>query len=220
MKKQLTALLLALCLILALSACGKAPVPSESAEVLPSQSAGEQNDDAAAAAAEPGRQDGERFEAVIVLEGMEETVLYEHVVNEALGFAMDYDCESFVRTSGSDRERFSSVWEDAADPQDYLELSFRSGDPDTVAEAVRAELAPVYELYETTRDLDGAGEVLYIEASVLKGTNNMADTLRLVYIIPAGDGCLVAEEHLVAEASEGFGRRFAYMLDTLTLLGG
>ena len=37
------------------------------------------------------RQDGERFEGVIILEGMEETVRYEHVRNDTVGFEMDYD---------------------------------------------------------------------------------------------------------------------------------
>ena len=50
-----------------------------------------------------GRQDGERFESVIILEGMEETVKYEHVRNSAIGFEMDYDYESLVRRSEADR---------------------------------------------------------------------------------------------------------------------
>ena len=58
-----------------------------------------------------GRQDGERFESVIILEGMEETVKYEHVRNSAIGFEMDYDYESLVRCSEADRECFVSVYD-------------------------------------------------------------------------------------------------------------
>lgn len=169
-------------------------------------------------AVEISRQDGERFEAVIMIEGMEETVQYEHIVNEALGFEMDYDYELFERRSEADRERFVSVWDDAANPENYLELTYRAEDADTVAAAVREELSQTYDLTEVTRELEHAGSCLYIEASVVKGTNNMAEQMQRVYIIPASDGCIVATEHLAIEASEGFGRRFAYMLNTLAVI--
>ena len=168
--------------------------------------------------AEAGRQDGERFEEVIILEGMEETVHYEHVRNQALGFEMDYDYESLVRSSETDRERFVSIWDNAANPENYLELRYRTEDAETVAAAVREELSQTYDLLEESRELKRAGSCLYIEASVLKGTGRMADRLQLVYIIPTPDGCLVAAEHVSAEAAEGFGRRFSYMLNTLAVI--
>ena len=84
-----------------------------------------------------------------------------------------------------------------------------------MASSVREALSQEYELLESTRELGLAGSCLRIEASVIKGTNNMADQLQAVYIIPADDGCRVATAHYAAEASEGFGRRFGYMLDTL-----
>ncbi len=165
-----------------------------------------------------GRQDGERFEAVIMLEGMEEKVQYEHLRNAALGFEMDYDYENFQRLSEADRECFLSIWDDAAKPENYLEVTCRAEDADTVAADLREALSRDYELLEGARELEGAGSCIRIEASVIKGTNNMADQLQVVYIIPAKDGCLVATEHFSVEASEGFGRRFSYMLNTLTVL--
>ena len=54
------------------------------------------------AVADTGRKDGERFEDVILLEGDEETVQYEHVKNEEIGFELDFEYESFHRMSGSD----------------------------------------------------------------------------------------------------------------------
>ena len=68
------------------------------------------------------------------------------------------------------------------------------------------------------RELDRAGSCIYIEASVLKGTNTMADQIRVVYIIPAPDGCFVATAHFASEAAEGFARRFSYMLQTLSVI--
>lgn len=168
--------------------------------------------------AEVRRQDGERFEAVIILEGMEETVPYEHIKSGTIGFEMDYDYESFVRYSGSDRERFVSTWDDPDNPENYLELSFRAEGVDTVAASVREALSQEYELYEESRELDHAGKCVYIEASAIKNTNQMAERLQTVYIIPASDGCVVATAHFSIEAAEGFGRRFSYMVNTLALM--
>ena len=172
----------------------------------------------ASAAAEPARADGERFETVIILEGMDETVQYEHIRSEALGFEMDYDYESFIRRSEADRELFISVWDDPQDPENYLEVTYRAEDVEAVAASVRETLSQEYDLLESTRDLDRAGECIYIEASVIKGTDNMADQLQAVYIIPAPNGSFVAAAHFAAEAAEGFGRRFSCMLNTLALI--
>ena len=164
------------------------------------------------------REDGERFEAVIILEGMEETVQYEHIVNRTLGFEMDYDYESFERYSDPNQECFLSVWDGPGNPENFLEVSCRAEDAETVAAAVREELSGEYELTEGARELDRAGECIYIEASVLKGTNNMADQLEMVYIIPTADGCIVAAVHCAAEAAEGFARRCSYMINTISAL--
>ena len=167
---------------------------------------------------EPARQDGERFETTVILEGMEETVRYEHIVNEALGIEMDYDYEAFARSSYPELECFISVWDGPGTPENFLEVSHREEDADTVAASVKEELSQEYDLLESTRELDRAGECIYIEASVLKGSNTMADELRAVYIIPASDGCFVASAHYAAEAAEGFGRRFRYMLQTFSAI--
>ncbi len=163
------------------------------------------------AASETAREDGERFEAVIILEGMEETVRGD------LGFEMDYDYESFERYSDPELESFLSVWDGPGNPENFLEVTFSAEDADTVAAAVREELSQTYDLYEETRELNRAGECLYIEASVLKGTNNMADQLQMVYIIPTTDGCIVATVHCAAEAAEGFARRCNYMINTISV---
>ncbi len=164
------------------------------------------------------RQDGERFEAVIVLEGMEETVHYEHIKNEALGFEMDYDYESFTRYSDLNMECFTSVWDGPGNPENFLEVTHRTEDADTAAASVRTELSQEYELTESTRELDHAGGCIYIEASVLKGTNTMADQIRVVYIIPAPKGCFVATAYFSAEGAEGFAKRFSYMIQTISAI--
>lgn len=172
----------------------------------------------AAAASESGRRDGERFDAVILLEGMEETVRYEHVRNDALGFEMDFEYENLARRSDADRECFVSLRDLPGSPMNALEVTYRAENAETVAAAVREELSQKYELLEGTRELARAGSCLRIEASGRKGTGTMADLLQVVTILPASEGCLVVTEHFSAEAAEGFGRRFSYMLNTLAVI--
>ncbi|MBP5167413.1 MAG: hypothetical protein ILP09_09175, partial [Oscillospiraceae bacterium] len=167
----------------------------------------------------PEREDGERFETVIQIEGMDETVRYEHLRSRALGIEMDYDYESFVRLSEADRERFISVWDaDTEAPVNYLDVTYSPEDAETVAASFREKLSREYDLLETTRELDRAGSCIRIEASELKGSGLMADLLQVVYIVPASDGCRVAEAHYAIEAAEGFGRRFSAMINTLSVI--
>ena len=193
----ISAALAAILLLTTLGGCGKsgaAPEPAEptaSSEVsVPAEPAGEP-----AAEAAPGRQDGERFEDVIILEGMEETVRYEHLRREDLGFRMNYDYENFLRQREADRERFVSDWDDPENPENYLEVTYDPGDPAQVADAVSASLSQEYDLLWEDRELDSGLSCTYIEASVIKGTNQMADHLQAVYIIPAGSGSIVAAAH-------------------------
>ena len=166
----------------------------------------------------PGRQDGERFETVIILEGMEETVRYEHIRNDAIGVEMDYDYESFIRHSESERECFVSIWDNPQNPENYLEVTYSAEDADAVAASVSEEFSKSYDIITEMRTLDCAGDCIRIEASELKGTGRMADQLQAVYIIPASDGCRVATAHYSIEGAEGFGRRFSYMMNTLAVI--
>lgn len=224
MKKTILSLLLAAAMMLSLAACG-AVSAGNSAPAAEAESKTTASDDGQIIVEETPetptqdeRQDGERFEAVIMMEGMEETVRYEHIRREDLGFAMDYDYENFVRQSEGDRERFVSNWDDPADPQNYLEVSYDTGNANLVADAISAGLSDVYDLLQDERELDNSVKCLRIEASVIKGTNQMADRIQEIYIIPAGSGSIVARAYYAIEGAEGFGRRFAYMVRTLNTL--
>ena len=214
MKKRLLAFVLSLSLALALSGCGNAGPGENKTPDGPQVTASEPE----SPAERSDRQDGERFEAVILLEGMEETVRYEHVRNDSLGFAMDYDYENFVRYTDADRERFVSVWDDQNHPEDYLEVACRTEDAETVAASISEELSTEYDILRDSRELDRAGSCIRIEASVIKGTNRMAEQLQTVYIIPASDGCRVAAAHYYITEAEGFGRRFSYMMHTFEVI--
>lgn len=225
MKKTVITLSIVAALVLSLAGCGLArPAVSQTPAVAEQNVSGEtaevQIEPAATPAPAPAavRQDGERFEEVIILEGMEETVHYEHVRNEALGLEMDYDYESFVRHSEPDREWFVSVWDDPNHPENYLEVTADTGNAELVASAVGAALSNQYELYTETFQLNRAGSCIYIEASEEKGGGTMAPMLQSVYVIPAADGCRIATAHYAIEGAEGFGRRFNYMVNTLTVL--
>ena len=225
MKKTILSLLLAAAMMLSLAACGAAPASGNDTSAAEAESQTNASDDGQIIVEETPetptqdeRQDGERFEAVIMMEGMEETVRYEHIRREDLGFAMDYDYENFVRQSEGDRERFVSNWDDPADPQNYLEVSYDTGNANLVADAISAGLSDVYDLFQDERELDNSVKCLRIEASVIKGTNQMADRIQEIYIIPAGSGSIVARAYYAIEGAEGFGRRFAYMVRTLNTL--
>ena len=158
-----TAIFLCLCACMLLTACGKkeeAVTPSE--PVMNSEASG-QNEAAGSTEAEitVGRQNGEHFETVIILEGMEETVRYEHVRNDALGFEMDYDYESFVRKQEMDRECFISIYDDPNHPENYLEVTYSPGDAGTVADSIGEKLSNEYEISrDDSFQLDHSGRCI------------------------------------------------------------
>ncbi len=161
------------------------------------------------------RQDGERFEDVIMLEGMEEIVKYEHVVNAGLGFEIDYDYESLVRKSDSGKESFISIYDDVNSPENYLEVEYRPENIDSVTASISDELSKDYELYIDTYELDHAGNCTRIDASACVGGEVMPEHLQKVYIVPAGNGTIVGTAHYSIESAEGFGHFFDYMINTL-----
>lgn len=219
MKKTILSLLIIAALTLSLSGCGSSlPAENTAPAAEPQVTAAAPAPAEPVEQAAPARQDGERFETVIILEGMEETVQYEHIRNESAGFEMDYEYEDMIRRSDADGECFISVWDDPNNPENYLEVKYDTGNAELVASAVSATLSNDFELTRATRTLAGTGDCIRIEASVIKGTNSMADHLTAVYIIPAPDGCRIATAHSAIEAAEGFWRRFDYMLNTLSLL--
>ena len=229
MKKTVITLTIIAVFMSLLAGCGKTrpagsatpiPEPPVTAEIPAPTEAPVQTAPPATPAptAEPVRQDGERFETVIMLEGMEETVNYEHIRREDLGFEMDYDYESFARVSDPEQERFLSVWDDPNNPENYMDLIYSPADAETVAAFVSEAFSKEYDITTVPREFDHAGTCTRIEASVIKGTNNMAEQIQTVYIIPASDGCVVATVHSFITESEGFGHRFNYMLDTLKLI--
>ena len=192
----------------------------EDAEVSADPAAGQEDGGSSEAETEKesGRKDGERFEDTIILEGMEEPVRYEHVINKELGFEIDYDYESFERRSGSDSELFISIYDDMENPENYLEVTCSTDDADTAAAAIGEELSKEYTIRKSPYPLENSGDCIRIDASETKEGGYMPDKLQMVYIIPAGDGCRIATAHYAIEASEGLGRRFAYIMNTLVVI--
>ena len=215
MKKTILTLTTLAGLVLSLTGCAttRTAAPTPAAET---PAAGTQ---ILEAVPETARQDGERFETVIMLEGMEETVKYEHIRSAAAGVEMDYDYETFTRRTEADREVFVSVWDDPANPENYMEVRYDTGKAELVADAISATLSGEYDVRTDYDDLARAGRCIRIAADIIKGTNQMPDQLQMVYVIPAADGCRVVTEHCFIAESEGFYRRFDYLLDTLTVIG-
>lgn len=214
--KRYLALLLGLVMLLAaLTACGRknddAQPPEESTPPV------ETAEDAEETAA-PERENGERFEDVITIEGMEETIQLEHVINETAGFAMDYDYEGFVRRSEADRERFIWSYDDPEKPENFVEVSYSAENAQTVADTIEKELSESYEVYRDTTVLSSGCECIRMDASAVAGGANTADVIQAVYVIPAADGCRVARIQYIPEGSDGFGIRLAYLVNTITVM--
>jgi len=230
MKRPVVLFVIIAALALSLAGCGKHPTseiktPANEPQVTDDAQSPAEADGQAAPSEETakleddtGRQDGERFEDVIILEGMEETVKYEHIRNYTLGFALDYDYESFVRRSEPDRECFISIWDAPENPENYLEVAYSPEDAETVAAAVGEALSNDYDIIKETITLDRAGTCIRIDASNAKGNGGTPDLLQAVYIIPAHDGSRVATAHYSFESAEGFGRRFSYIINTLLVI--
>ena len=214
MKKHIAILCAVLLLLAALTGCakGKEETPPAESET-PVETA-----EAAEETATPERQDGERFEDVIMIEGMEETIKLEHIINQTAGFAMDYDYEGFVRRSEADRECFIWSYDDPENPENFVEVSYSAQDASAVVADVIETLSKDYEVSKDPFTLDGAGLCTRIDASAIPGGAYTADVLQEVYVIPAADGCRIAKIQYIPEGSDGFGKRLAYLVNTITVM--
>lgn len=212
---KLLALVLSLTLLLAAAAgCAKGkeePQPAETESPIETAEAAEETP-----AIE--RQHGERFEDVIMIEGMEETIKLEHFVNETAGLAMDYDYESFVCRASSDRLQIVSAYDDPETPENYIEVSYCPDDAETVADAIEKALSADYAVSRDTAVLKSGVECIHMDASATPDGAYTADVLQAVYVIPADDGCRVAHLRYLPEGSDGFGRRLSYLASTVTVM--
>ncbi|MCR5804329.1 MAG: hypothetical protein K6G47_08690 [Clostridia bacterium] len=161
-----------------------------------------------------GMKDGDKYDVTIMLEGMEETVSYEHVINSGVGFEMDFECEILNRVSEADKETFISMYEDQSNPQIFFEVEYEGDSTDNVASSISSLLSGSYELTQDTYKLDNAGACTRIVASSTTGDN----TVQTIYIIPAGNGSVVATAHYTLESTEGFGSRFNQMANTIIII--
>ena len=175
-------------------------------------------DPAAAAESDLALRPGEHFEGTVPLEGTEQTVHYEAIRNDALGFEMGYDYENFVRQSEADCERFISAWDNPDNPEIYLEITHSSDDAETTAASIAETLSAQYNVSRWEYTLDRAGDCIDLRGELDKEGQMSIWELQMVYIIPADDGCFVAWGHYTQESAEGCGARFRGMMHTFAVL--
>ena len=173
---------------------------------------------ATAAESDLALQPGEHFEGTVTLEGTEQTVHYEAIRNDALGFEMGYDYEKFVRYSEADCERFILVGDNPDNPEIYLEITHSSDDAETTAASISETLSAQYDVSRWEYTLDRAGDCIDLRGEVDKEGLMSIWELQMVYIIPADDGCFVAWGHYTQESAEGCGARFRSMMHTFAPL--
>ena len=173
---------------------------------------------AVAAKSDLALQPGEHFEGTVPLEGMEQTVHYEALRNDALGFEMGYDYENFVRHSEADCERFILAWDNPDNPEIYLEITHSADDAETTAASIAETLSVQYNVSRWEYTLDRAGDCIDLRGELDKEGQMSIWELQMVYIIPADDGCFVAWGHYTQESAEGCGARFRGMMHTFAVL--
>ena len=212
MNIRLYTIFLALLLAFTLAGC-KVKDSGASPEPAPSDP-----NEPAAAATPGGHQAGDRYEGTVTLDGMEQTVRYEQIRNDTIGFEMGYDYERFERRSGPDRERFILKGEDPAHPEVYLDVTRGADDAETAAASVVEALSTEYAPYRGECTLDHAGRCIKINADVDKNGQMTIDRLQVVYIIPAADRCLVAWGHNGFDSADAFGALYRNMMHTLVVL--
>ncbi|MBP5669706.1 MAG: hypothetical protein J6X14_05290 [Lachnospiraceae bacterium] len=98
-------------------------------------------------------------------------------------------------------------------------MKYSSKDADAAAASVSEELSKEYDLTKGSVTLEGAGSCVRIEASNAKGNGGTPDQIQVAYVIPASKGSIIATAHYTFESSEGFGRRFSAILNTLEVIG-
>ena len=69
-----------------------------------------------------------------------------------------------------------------------------------------------------TGELKPKNDPRSVRPSDAVGGRGTPDQLQMVYIVPAADGSRILTAHYAFEAAEGFGRRFAYLANTLTVI--
>ena len=167
-----------------------------------------------------GRKDGERFESTLMLEGMEETIKCEHIRNEELGFELDYDYETFSRKKEADYERLLSIYDDADEPYNYLDVTFSKEEGESVSKTISEELSKEYDISQDSFKLENAGGCIRINASTTKAQGDISNLMQVVYIIPTSEGSLIATAHYTFESAEGFGTRMADIVNTINPIAG
>ena len=175
-------------------------------------------DPAAAAESDLALRPGEHFEGTVPLEGTEQTVHYEAIRNDALGFEMGYDYENFVRHSEADCETFISAWDNPDNPEIYLEITHSADDAETTAASIAETLSMQYNVSRWEYTLDRAGDCIDLRGELDKEGQMSIRERQMVYIIPADDGCFVAWGHYTQESAEGCGARFRGMMHTFAVL--
>lgn len=165
---------------------------------------------------ETGRKDGEQFEQTIMLEGMEEAVLYEHIRNEEIGFELDYECDLLAREKGGNAERLLSIYDEAGNPCNYLEVTNSKEKAEDAAGSISEMLSKDYDITQESCELEHAGSAIKIITVSAKENGEVQSMLQTVYIIPTAEGSLIATAHYTLESAGGFGQRFAYIVNTIT----
>ena len=154
-----------------------------------------------------GHKPGDCFPMTIMLEGMEETVMAQHFVNQSEDYCIDYFYEDFELMEGVQGESF--VWNKGYDDSaifGYLCISVIPG--------LRAE----DQAQLVSLRMDAKAEMTKFSGyDALRIAGSSGDTHVTYYLFDTPRGCVEIEIACITEALEGIGTRMYAMLDTLQI---
>lgn len=172
-------------------------------------------EDTSAVSGTSGRENGERFEETIMIEGVEETVQYEHYVDTTIGFEIDYEYYELGRSASKEDVTFFSMYDDPNNLENYLEITYSPDDVDLTASNLTSEYSSNFEVIQSSETLNNG---VTCTTLALLNPEDGSKNIQMIYVIPADDGCRVAAAHYTVESMEGFGRRFERTVRSINVI--
>lgn len=206
MKKLIPIIAVLTALVLLLVACTAADDDTGANDVA----AGVQNETPVSVDNE-GRAAGDRFEMTIQIEGEDEIVQAEHIVDNRNTYAIDYFYEDFDHLDGEATNSFVWKYSDAEVLLSNMSISLATeSDAAALADNVRDYFESIGNFEEGTAEIAGHDAVVFTAYNDIACYTN--------YYLDIAQGGICIEMVCSIEGAEGIGARMNAMLDTLEFI--
>lgn len=203
--KRVFSLLLAAVLILSAAGCKASSGVNDS--IQPHNTTPSQTTEPELTGIHTAHKSGDRFETIIMLEGMEEPAMAEHFVNPNGVYCIDYFYEDFELVEDSNGESFLWRGFDGGDILGYMCLRVTPG----LKAADQARLICL-------RMNADAQNVTFAGYDALEISGYIGESYVTHYLFDTPRGCVEIEIACIIEGLEGIGARMHAMLATFEML--